>query len=191
MFVAFTVTINIVSNNYIFKPFENLKDKLETLSDTDPLTGVNNRRYFMKSAAMQIERLKRNNNESFVMLLDLDHFKQVNDNYGHQSGDIVLKEVASRVTATLRPYDLFARYGGEEFIIFVAELDEKSLIALAERIRIEISNTPILAEGNTLSVTASLGVSLATPINNLDDAIALADKALYKAKNEGRNRVVF
>ena len=174
-----------------YQEVKNLKNKLEMLSITDPLTGLYNRRHFMASALIQMEKVARHDNESFLIIFDLDHFKSVNDKYGHQSGDITLKETAMRVSSILRPYDIFARYGGEEFILFVAGIDKKSAMQLAERIRLNIAENEIDVKGSSITVTASFGVAPAAPYNELEDAIALADKALYKAKEEGRNRVVF
>jgi len=178
----------IIQNNQNLK---GLKDRLETLSNTDVLTGIYNRRYFMESVARKMDRVIRTNSRSFVIILDIDHFKKVNDKYKHQAGDTVLKEITARITRTLRSYDLFARYGGEEFIIFVSEIDHASVKHLVERIRLIIAETPVNADGVMISVTASFGIAPAAPVNNLDTAIALADDALYIAKNEGRNKVVF
>ena len=187
IFVSIMVAVVVQHNRDLRK----LRDKLGVLSNTDPLTGVHNRRYFMEAATGQMERANRHDSESFIIILDLDHFKAVNDKYGHQSGDMVLQEVALRVTAVMRPYDLFARYGGEEFILFVMDMDRESAVRLAERIRLGIAATLIKMVDASTEVTVSLGVAQATPVSKLEKAIANADKALYRAKNEGRNRVVF
>ena len=187
IFVSIMIAVVVQHNRDLRK----LRDKLGVLSNTDPLTGIHNRRYFMEAAIVQMERASRHNSESFVIILDLDHFKAVNDKYGHQSGDMVLQEVASRVAAVLRPYDLFARYGGEEFILLVTDMDQMSAVRLAERIRLGIASTPIKMVDTSAAVTVSLGIAQATPVNKLDKAIADADKALYKAKFEGRNKAVY
>lgn len=174
-----------------FQDLKRLKDKLEKLSNTDHLTGLSNRRHFLEIVSTQINRVLRHNSESFIMILDLDHFKEVNDSYGHQAGDLVLKEVAKRILATLRSYDLLARYGGEEFLIFAAELDSKFAVELAERIRTNIAKTPIKVDEMSLTITASLGLAKAAPVNKLEEAISLADQALYRAKSEGRNKTVY
>ena len=174
-----------------YQEVKNLKNELERLSMTDPLTGVYNRRYFMESTVIQMDRVTRQNSASYVIIFDLDHFKSINDIYGHQFGDMALKETAIRVAASIRPYDIFARYGGEEFILFTSELDEESAIHLAERLRLNIAENEINVNGSSIMITASFGIAPAAPDYNLEDAIALADKALYKAKEEGRNRVVF
>jgi diguanylate cyclase (GGDEF)-like protein len=123
--------------------------------------------------------------------MDLDHFKKINDTYGHQAGDVVLQEATACVASILRPYDILARYGGEEFIIFVAEINRESVIQLTERIRCLIAETKIQINDTTLSVTSSFGVAPAAPVNDLDSAISLADSALYQAKQEGRNKVCY
>jgi len=138
-----------------------------------------------------MDRVGRQNSESFVIIFDLDHFKSVNDEHGHQSGDMTLKEIARRVPSTLRQYDIFARYGGEEFIIFVAGIEKEAAVQLAERIRQKIAEKEISVKDSSITVTASFGIAPAAPVNDLEGAIALADKALYKAKEQGRNRVVF
>jgi diguanylate cyclase (GGDEF)-like protein len=165
--------------------------KLEEMAYTDSLTGIPNRSNFTNLALTQFNRIKRSRGSSFVIMLDIDHFKNVNDTYGHPFGDKVLICVAERVKHTLRPYDLFGRYGGEEFILYITEVNEKSIMDLAERVRLAICNAPMDIEGIKLNVSASFGVSpVALDNDTLDAAIQLADDALYRAKNEGRNRVV-
>ena len=168
-----------------------LKNKLEELSTIDPLTDIHNRRYFMESVTKQMIYVCRQQGESFIIMLDLDHFKDINDKYGHPAGDKVLIETAACIGAILRPYDIFARYGGEEFILFVSGITKESVIQLAERIRVCISKNQINIKSGAITITASFGIAPAAPENDLSDAIALADKALYQAKQEGRNRVVF
>lgn len=178
----------IIQNN---QNLNALTDELETLSNTDSLTGIHNRRYFMEAVNKQMDRVARMNSESFVIIFDLDHFKKVNDRYGHQAGDVVLKDVTARITNILRSYDLFARYGGEEFIIFATEIDEAAAMRLAERIRQDIAGTPVETKDASILVTISLGIAPAAPVNKLEKAIAFADDALYNAKKEGRNRSMF
>ena len=168
-----------------------MKSSLEVLSHTDSLTGIHNRRHFMKSAIAQIEKIKRTSSSAFIILFDLDHFKKINDRYGHAVGDDVLKGVVSRVKNILRPYDLFARYGGEEFIIFVTNIDKQNAQNLAERIRLNIAEKPIICNDAHISITASFGISNLLLNYNIDKSVEYADKALYIAKKEGRNKVVF
>jgi diguanylate cyclase (GGDEF)-like protein len=168
-----------------------LKNKLEHLSNTDPLTGIYNRRYFLKTVSEQMNRVSRVGSESYIIVLDMDYFKDVNDKYGHPFGDVVLQEATASISLALRSYDVFARYGGEEFIIFVTDVDRESVSALAERIRLSVSETLIDVKDTSISMTASLGIAPAAPANELSEAIAFADIALYKAKQEGRNRACF
>lgn len=191
VFVSIIVSFMVAAVVQRNRDLRKLKDKLALLSNTDPLTCIHNRRYFMDSVPAQEDRVSRHNSESYIIIMDLDHFKTVNDKYGHQSGDTVLKEVARRVAGLLRPYDLFARFGGEEFVLFVADMDQASALRLAERIRIGVAETPIEIVGGNITVTVSLGVAKAAPDNQLENAIAYADKAMYMAKNEGRNKVMF
>jgi len=178
----------VVQHNHVLRV---LKNKLTDLSNADPLTGVFNRRYFMSAVSAQMQRIDRTESESFIVMVDLDHFKSVNDKYGHQVGDIVIQETARWIEGILRPYDIFARYGGEEFVIFLSDIDKKSALHVTERIRATIEESEITQKGDSFNVTASLGIAAAAPVNDLDDAIAFADAALYKAKQEGRNRVCF
>ena len=157
----------------------------------DRLTGVWNRAAIMDGLHQELDRAARDNTMVGVILADLDHFKAVNDTYGHLAGDAVLQEAARRMRAALRSYDKVGRYGGEEFLIVVPDSTLMNIAALAERIRACISATPVETTAGTLSITSSLGVA-ANRIGASEDAnalIAAADTALYRAKNGGRNRV--
>ena len=125
------------------------------------------------------------------MIYDLDHFKAVNDTYGHLAGDRVLKETAQRVKKAIRPYDLLGRYGGEEFVILMTEIDKANVAAATERIRLDVCKAPVVFEGKEIPITASFGIAYAAPVNDMTTAIKCADEALYQAKDGGRNRVVF
>jgi two-component system, cell cycle response regulator len=128
-----------------------------------------------------------------VIVADLDHFKQVNDTYGHPAGDMVLQEAARRMRLALRPYDRIGRYGGEEFLITVPGCTCSDAIALAERIRSAISAEPVKHQSGEIPMTVSLGVTIGGDRASEDAAtlIAAADEALYRAKKAGRNRVEF
>jgi diguanylate cyclase (GGDEF)-like protein len=127
----------------------------------------------------------------YVVMFDLDHFKKVNDTYGHPAGDAVLKAVANRVVDTIRPYDLFGRYGGEEFILFLTDITEEHLPILLERLRTAICESPInVGDGVEVHASASFGAVLAIGYETLDEAIKAADVAAYEAKRGGRNRFV-
>jgi diguanylate cyclase (GGDEF)-like protein len=165
-----------------------ISKELEHMAHTDPLTGVFNRRYFEKVTSAHLSRMKTTNERGYVIMFDLDHFKKINDTYGHAAGDKVLRIVPERVRACVRPYDLFARYGGEEFILFIAPIDEAGICALAERCRSCIACKPIDYEGYTIEVTSSFGIAEVIPEDGLHAAVTFADEALYRAKQGGRNR---
>lgn len=154
----------------------------------DALTGIHNRRYFMEFSPKQFDMLKREKKSGGLMILDLDFFKQVNDTYGHDIGDKVLRMTAESIKENLRSYDLFARYGGEEFIIFLSDLDEKIVVESAERIRNHVAQVSRQSKESPTPITLSIGLALNTDAPSLEKLIQHADKALYAAKKNGRNQ---
>lgn len=165
---------------------------LEKLAYYDELTGVLNRRAGDASFQVEMERCLRKDQNVCVAMVDIDHFKNVNDTYGHQAGDEVLKVFANTLRQTVRPYDILCRYGGEEFML-IAEVNNKHEAEdLFERVRENVSKTKIEFAGQTISITASFGIHLISPAADLKlkDLIREADKALYQAKEAGRNRIV-
>lgn len=171
-----------------------LRRKLEQLATTDPLTGLANRRRFMEVAEDEVARAKRYGQVLSLLTLDIDHFKSVNDTYGHDMGDEAIKAVSRVIEGELRDgIDLAARVGGEEFSVLLPSTDRCGAMAVAERIRQKIAATEIQHRGEMISVTASLGLSSWAPLDtlhSLDDFLIHADKALYAAKNGGRNQTV-
>jgi diguanylate cyclase (GGDEF)-like protein len=166
-------------------------DLLEFQATHDGLTGVWNRRAVLDLMRREYDIAARSNKMIGVVMLDADHFKRVNDTYGHLAGDAVLKELAKRIQGAIRSYDLTGRYGGEEFLIVLPDCTEEDVLICAERVRVAVASQPILAEGSELMVTVSLGTAILDPlINTQRDALAAADSALYQAKHFGRNRVV-
>jgi diguanylate cyclase (GGDEF)-like protein len=165
--------------------------KMETMATTDGLTGLTNHRTFQQRFADMLERAARHNHRVAVLLCDVDHFKKVNDNYGHPIGDEVLRRVARVLQEVPRKIDIPARYGGEEFAVLLDNVDLAQAKQVAERIRIEISRVVVESDKGPLSVTESIGVA-AFPDDGRDRAtlIERADLALYHAKHTGRNRVV-
>lgn len=156
---------------------------------TDPLTGIGNRRWMLDEAHATFARALRERTTVSVCLFDLDHFKQINDRYGHEVGDIVLMTVAEVTRMNLRPYDLFARWGGEEFCVVVGSLPPAHLANLAERLRMAIAATPAgpLVAGQ---VTASFGIASGSAETcDFASLLRAADTALYAAKTAGRNRI--
>ena len=169
----------------------NAQLELERLAHTDSLTGLYNRRLFMQRLREEAERVNRHNGCLSILLFDLDHFKQINDRFGHETGDRVLQSVARAANDVKRVSDITARIGGEEFALLLPETDREGAMRLAHRLRaaIESARTPDPA-GDPVSVTASIGV--ATVSSQSEDpalALKLADAALYRAKNAGRNQV--
>lgn len=158
----------------------------------DRLTGLYNRGYFDDRIAAEYAYVKRHGGVLAVMLIDLDHFKQVNDNHGHAAGDAVLSAAAKALVESLRAEDVAARYGGEEFAVIARGSDAAGAQILAERLRTRVAQTAVETAGRTLRVTASVGVALLTKdllYRAPSDLIAAADAALYASKGGGRNRV--
>ena len=168
----------------------NMVNRLEELAITDPLTGIFNRRYFADLMEKQMKLAKCNGFKIGLLMFDLDHFKHVNDKYGHLAGDLVLCKVVAAVTKQLGENDFVARYGGEEFVVLSAEATGEELFALAEKLRLAISKEPIEFDSKCISITASFGAVTVLPGQTYEDAVNAIDKALYVAKNNGRNRVV-
>ncbi|MDH3445196.1 MAG: diguanylate cyclase, partial [Deltaproteobacteria bacterium] len=164
---------------------------LEIRATHDALTGLLNHAAIIERLAQELDRAGREKTAVGVILFDLDHFKQVNDNYGHRVGDQVLSETAIRIKGTVRPYDLVGRYGGEEFLTVVPGCDVQSAANVAERVRDALSSSPVFTPAGQIFVTVSAGVSAAS-LERMPEATWLidgADRALYRAKQLGRNRV--
>ncbi len=174
-----------------------LREELHTslrLVDTDPMTGIYNRRYLSNRMPRVLAAAAARNAMSAVMMLDLDHFKQINDRYGHPVGDRILIETARRLQSVLRRGDLLARYGGEEFFVLRTDTDPEGARAAAEAIRAAVEARPVsLPQGQSVSLTVSVGVSLVPPGCGKSAEVLLteADQALYRSKAAGRNCVRF
>jgi len=158
---------------------------------TDALTGLNNRGEFQRQLKEEEERSRRYHRSFSLLILDIDHFKTVNDRYGHQAGDEVLCALAARLREQIRPVDHAARYGGEEFVVILPETTSEGALALAERLRTAVAGTAVpVTEGRTIPVTISIGVATFPADAGSETAlIAAADAALYVAKQRGRNRI--
>jgi len=168
--------------------------ELRRLASSDPLTGVPNRRHFEECSAQIIAAREANGRAVAVLMVDVDHFKRINDTYGHPAGDEVLKVVARRCRDALRERDLFARFGGEEFIALLAASAVDEIPAAAERLRSAVAAEPILVGGDRISVSVSVGGAIGEALPGgdqklLEDLISRADEELYEAKTSGRNRV--
>ena len=167
-----------------------LFEEVQQLAITDPLTGLYNHRHFFRRSVVEFERARRFDHSLAVIMLDIDSFKQVNDTYGHQVGDQVLREVAARLSACVRDIDIVARYGGEEFVILLTETGLQGALQAAERIRNCLSGSPIEAQGHKVTVQASMGVAeKGRDDSDIEVVVGHADQALYRAKRSGKNRV--
>lgn len=165
--------------------------QLERLSTTDPLTGLANRRSFMDRLEISLQQGRRTKMPLGLIMIDLDHFKIVNDTCGHQGGDQVLREVAGLLGSQMRPYDLAARFGGEEFALILPETDLVGCCGVAERLRDEVARHSFRPPAAEVKMTASFGVAtLGGSECTTESLIRRADAALYRAKNLGRNRVI-
>lgn len=156
----------------------------------DGLTGVYNRASFNDRIKIEVEKARRTGRSLFVIMLDLDHFKRINDNYGHQTGDMVLKIFASQTKKVIRNIDFIGRYGGEEFVVLLPEIKLELALEIAERIRKKIENTKLIYNKKTFKVTVSVGMTAYKEGDTPESLIERADQALYQAKNSGRNKVV-
>jgi diguanylate cyclase (GGDEF)-like protein len=165
------------------------QESLRYHAEHDALTGVRNRRAIRDMLRKELARCRREPNTLGIILADVDHFKKINDHYGHASGDAVLVAVVQRITATLRPYDLLGRYGGEEFLIIAPGCDLDLAQKMAERVRSAVGDEPIDLGDDFATISLSLGVTLGTAESDPEFLVAQADTAMYQAKRKGRNRV--
>jgi diguanylate cyclase (GGDEF)-like protein len=166
------------------------REELRFRATHDALTGVSNRGAILDTLRREQSRQMREGGSFGIVMVDLDHFKKINDMYGHMCGDVVLQEASKRMRASVRPYDTIGRYGGEEFLIVVPSSDGLGTMGLAERIRKTIESTPVTTHWGDVPITASLGIAASESANplNPDTILRLADEALYRAKEQGRNR---
>ncbi|MDH5326710.1 MAG: diguanylate cyclase [Gammaproteobacteria bacterium] len=163
---------------------------LREQANTDSLTRLPNRRNFFRSAAYALAQMQRRSQDFSVIMLDIDYFKQINDTYGHQTGDYVLVELAKVLSMAIREDDMLARIGGEEFVVASPVTNRLAAIVLAERLRKAVESTEFRCQGNRIPVTISLGLaSLSNPEETVDSLMAIADARLYLAKQKGRNRI--
>jgi diguanylate cyclase (GGDEF)-like protein len=182
----------VYSQEEMMRRLEHANDELERLAAKDPLTGAANRRHFIACVEAELGRAQRNAMPIALLMMDIDHFKAVNDMYGHQAGDTVLVSVVERTQQILRPPDQIGRYGGEEFVVLLPGSTAAQAACVGERIRMVIEQTPVpLQAQDELHITLSIGVAeFGADGTTLDQVIEAADTRLYQAKTSGRNRVV-
>lgn len=190
--------------DYVTKPFDafelrarvraalrtkRFQDMLIQCANIDPLTELPNRRALMERLEQEWDRCRRYGNPLSVVMVDLDHFKNINDTYGHQMGDRLLRATAEKLDSQRRSSDFAGRYGGEEFMILAPENDAQNAATLAERCRQAIQDITLLADKEQVHITASFGVADSRDASDIESLIRSADEALYRAKGLGRNRV--
>jgi diguanylate cyclase (GGDEF)-like protein len=191
IFFGITTTTLLMGLIYFFttrliKKLVKARQTIEKIAITDELTGLYNRRHILSRFHEEFEKATRLGRDLSCIIADIDHFKTVNDKYGHQAGDAVLKEVAHRISQSIRIYDILGRYGGEEFLIILPDTDIEQAWHFAERTRMQVKESPIMDN----SITISLGVTcLQEGDQSIDNLIKRADDVLYKAKKAGRDRV--
>lgn len=164
--------------------------ELQALAHHDPLTGAANRRYFIEETEKNILRAQRYEEPLCICILDIDHFKAINDQYGHGMGDQVLKQLATLCQSLLRESDLFARWGGEEFVILLPGVDIHEALQVADKLRMAVASSPIRFGQLQIAVSFSAGVAQCRANEDLDSMLSRADQGLYRAKASGRNRVL-
>lgn len=164
-------------------------DRLQQLASMDFLTGITNRRYFYENAERVLQRCRQEKSTVSVIMFDLDHFKKINDQYGHETGDDVLRSITKPVINTLRPLDLFSRTGGEEFLVLLPSVHLEEAEGIAERIRQAVASIVVEAGGSKIDVAVSLGVAQWDGNESLQRLVSRVDQAMYNAKNSGRNCV--
>jgi diguanylate cyclase (GGDEF)-like protein len=166
------------------------REQLRFDATHDTQTGLLNHATILETLRVEVSRAQRERTPLGVIMLDLDHFKLVNDRYGHLVGDTVLREVSRRLQGSMRPYDSVGRFGGEEFVIIAPGCNLERAAALAERLRRSLADEPVVDAAGPISITASLGVSSGLDASSPDQVLRATDEALYRAKVQGRNRVV-
>lgn len=164
--------------------------ELQRLSSTDRLTGLYNRGHWEEMLRLDYARHRRYDSQAALVMFDIDHFKAINDNYGHQAGDAVIQHVAGLIRENLRDSDVAGRYGGEEFVVLLPDTDKEGALMFAERLRYVVEACEVRHEQHRIRFTISLGVAdLSAPSNGHAQLIEWADSALYASKSAGRNRV--
>ncbi len=167
-----------------------MEKELHHLATTDPLTGALNRRHFFELAEQEFDRSQRYNRKISIILFDVDHFKEINDTYGHVAGDQLLKTIAERFIQNLRQMDIFGRYGGDEFVILLPETDIDQARQAAERIHQAVTLDSVETSRGTIPIQISIGVASLNNSDDMEKLLIKTDQALYKAKEAGRNRVI-
>lgn len=183
--------LTVFKFNFFNQLEESYSEQLYTAANKDFLTGLYNKKYFKDRLKMEMSHTKRHGNPLSLIIFDLDHFKQLNDKYGHVAGDDVLKELALQISKMKRQEDLFARYGGEEFVLLLRDTPKETAIQIAEKIRSKVSELKLTFDEEEIQVTVSIGLATFRGNNhkNEETFVRTADQQLYRAKKAGRNRL--
>jgi len=181
----------IKKNKQMIDELQEKNQLLDDLARKDPLTGLSNRRDLMEKFEVEASRSKRNGTSFCLIMSDIDHFKQINDVYGHPSGDHALVQISKILESQLRKQDVASRWGGEEFLMMLPETKLESCVEVAERLRQKVSLEVMKFDNQTFQLTMSFGITAHIESEGLDSSMKRADKNLSQAKKGGRNRVVF
>ncbi len=189
-FVLLGIVFGVLYGIYSYR-ITRLLDKVNTLAVTDSLTGVCNRRYFFEQLAIELERSRRYNHKTHILMIDIDDFKDYNDQHGHQQGDRMLREFAQQIKQQIRSTDMLARYGGEEFVVIMPESETEQAMHLAERLRIQIETfMRTHSQSHEQLFTISAGIAgFPDHGRDVDALLRRADIALYNAKKAGKNTI--
>lgn len=185
-----TGAAEIFSDNYSRQDLTRKLHELERMALLDPLTKLGNRRYGEMNLTNKLREFKRYGWPFGILFIDIDRFKSVNDTYGHEVGDKVLRLIAATINNGLRSSDVVSRWGGEEFVAFVTNVDEEKLLHVAEKVRVLVERSTVTLEGNDTLITISIGATLARKQDSAHGLIRRADALMYEAKKAGRNRVI-
>ena len=187
--VAVVFAMAAYTARFYYATVRRAENRLAEQAATDPLTGLSNRRNLLTLAEQVQAQAQRSNQPTALVIADIDHFKRINDQLGHDAGDQVLVHIGLLLSRTCRAQDIVARWGGEEFLILLPATNGEAALALAERIRQTVAAQPLVYAHASITPALSLGVAELEPGETLDSAIARADHALYQSKEDGRNRV--
>lgn len=194
--VPSVLPVSIIFSLLLVWIMKDLKDEfihqmeLRNIAETDPLTSLYNRRALMQYQNNLLNDSQSNDTPNAIAFIDIDHFKQVNDTYGHETGDKVLQHLGKKISILIGDFDFASRYGGEEFVIIFRDIDEEKLMDKLEGFRKSLEEVPIFAGDHTITITVSIGVAVSPPLS-LNKLIHYADMALYDAKRTGRNKICF
>jgi diguanylate cyclase (GGDEF)-like protein/PAS domain S-box-containing protein len=186
-----TSIVQIFQDNSLQITVQNKLEELTRLAMLDPITEIGTRKYLEINLNAIFEKMKRYGWAFGVLFIDIDHFKNINDLYGHDIGDSVLKMVAKTLSKNIRSFDLIGRWGGEEFLAIIVNINDNQLFTIAEKLRILVENSSLHIGDDKISVTISTGATIAKPDDTVESLVKRVDTIMYRSKADGRNRVTF